>query len=268
MKPELPLAPPSRAAIALEARVFLDLVKMGSPLIRSYRLRMEQTRHQRVMVVPGFGAGDNYTWPLRKVLSHLGFEVLGWGLGVNKAGLDIPHTLADLHPRWKFEPKDEYRREGGVPYVIDRLIERVESVAAQSDQPIALVGWSLGGLMAREVAREMPHAISQVITMGTPVVGGPKYTMAVNAFKERNCDVDWIEQGVALRDENPIQVPITALVSPTDGVVSYGAAIDRNSPLVEHINIDVSHLAFPYSTKVWDIVQDKLLSLEPEHLAS
>jgi pimeloyl-ACP methyl ester carboxylesterase len=126
------------------------------------------------MVIPGFGADDRYTWPLRTYLKSLGYATTGWGLGTNRAGLNMPHSLGDVHPRWKLQTKSPYRGEAGVPYVIDRLIDRVDEVYEESKQPIALVGWSLGGYMAREVARDRPAQISQVITLGTPVIGGPK----------------------------------------------------------------------------------------------
>ncbi|MDX1670428.1 MAG: hypothetical protein R3194_13485, partial [Limnobacter sp.] len=63
MKPELLLTPPAKSTAALEARVAIDLIRMGSPLFKSYRQRQAVTKMQSVMVVPGFGAGDGYTWP-------------------------------------------------------------------------------------------------------------------------------------------------------------------------------------------------------------
>ncbi|MDX1668597.1 MAG: alpha/beta fold hydrolase [Limnobacter sp.] len=262
MKPELLLTPPAKSTAALEARVALDLIRMGSPLFQSYRQKEKVSRKQKVVVVPGFGAGDGYTWPLRQYLANRGFDIQGWGLGVNKAGLDIAHQLSDLHPRWKFEPRGVYRREGGVPLVTDRLIERLEALGQRDNKPIALIGWSLGGYMAREAARELPHLISQVVTLGTPVIGGPKYTLAAPAFIKRKCDLDWIEQSIAFREEKPIQVPVTALVSPSDGVVGYNAALDHHSPNVQHINMDVSHLAFPYSPKAWKVIERSLMKQE------
>ncbi|MDX1670230.1 MAG: thioesterase domain-containing protein, partial [Limnobacter sp.] len=144
----------------------------------------------------------------------------------------------------------------------DRLIEKLEALGQRSEKPIALIGWSLGGYMAREAARELPQLVSQVITLGTPVIGGPKYTLAAPAFIKRKCDLDWIEQSIASREERPIEVPVTALVSPSDGIVGYNAALDHHSPKVQHINMDVSHLAFPYSPAAWRVIEETLLNLE------
>jgi len=216
------------------------------------------------MVIPGFGADDRYTWPLRAYLKRLGYATMGWGLGTNKAGLNFPHSLGDVHPRWKLRKESPYRGEAGVPYVIDRLIDRVDEIAKISKQPIALIGWSLGGYMAREVARDRPAQISQVITLGTPVIGGPKYTLAAPAFLRRKQNLDWVERMVADREERPITVPITAVVSPSDGIVSYLAALDHLSPAVHHVQLDVAHLAFPYNSTVWSVIAEALHTMEPE----
>jgi hypothetical protein len=258
------LNPPPKSMMALEARAMGDLMKMCLPLVRFSLTTPVQAKRQRVLVVPGFGADDRFTWPLRKFIQSQGFEVMGWNLGTNKAGLDLPHELSDLHPRWKITPKETYRGEAGVPYVIDRLIERVDAMAALNSQPIALVGWSLGGFMAREVARERPELISQVITLGSPVTGGPKYTRAAAVFTRRQHDLDWVEQTIALRDEHPIAVPITAIVSQTDGVVGYSAALDHNSPNVQHVQMDAAHIGLPYNTEVWRTVARSLNALEVE----
>jgi hypothetical protein len=237
---------------------------MSGPLIRSFFKRSEPHRQQAVMVIPGFGADDRYTWPLRAYLKRLGYATMGWGLGTNKAGLNLPHSLGDIHPRWKLRKESPYRGEAGVPYVIDRLIARVDEIAKIGKQPIALIGWSLGGYMAREVARDRPAQISQVITLGTPVIGGPKYTLAAPAFLRRKQNLDWVERMVADREERPITVPITAVVSPSDGIVSYLAALDHLSPAVHHVQLDVAHLAFPYNSTVWSVIAEALQKMEPE----
>lgn len=187
---------------------------------------------------------------------------MGWGLGTNMAGLNMPHALSDLHSRWKLPPIAPYRGEAGVPYVVDRLIGRVDEVSKASRQPIALVGWSLGGFMAREAARERPAQISQVITLGSPVIGGPKHTLAAKAFNRRQYDLDWVERLIADREERPITVPITAVVSPSDGVVSYLAALDHHSPAVEHVRLDVAHLGLPYNGAVWSVIAKALQAME------
>ncbi|GAB4182297.1 MAG: alpha/beta hydrolase [Wenzhouxiangellaceae bacterium] len=257
MKPEQPLQPPPRKMLRREVRAVANLISMTVPLGFSLLRRKPGQRTQTVMVIPGFGADDRYTWPLRKYLEQQGYVTRGWGMGANLAGLNIRHTLDDLHPRWAIDQRQPYRGEGGVPLVIDRLIDQFDDHHHQH-QPIALIGWSLGGYIAREVARERPQLISQVITLGTPTIGGPKYTAASTVFMRRRHDLDWIEQSIAERENNPIQVPITALISRSDGIVDYRASLDHFSPQVEHIDMNVAHLGFPFHRKVWRVILERL----------
>ncbi|MEW6206047.1 MAG: alpha/beta fold hydrolase [Pseudomonadota bacterium] len=240
----------------------MDLIGITPDLIGSLFQKPGQARKQRVLVVPGFGADDRFTWPLRKYLQSLGYDVMGWGLGTNKAGMNLKHRITDLHPRWNLEPLSHYRGEAGVPYLADMLINKVDQLASDSEDQIALIGWSLGGYIAREVARERPELVSQVITLGSPVVGGPKYTLAAQVFAKRNYNLNWIEQCIRQREVKPIEVPVTAVISTTDGVVGYHAALDHFSPKVTHIEMDAAHIGLPYNRQVWRIVTNALEAME------
>lgn len=97
-----------------------------------------------------------------------------------------------------------------------------------------------------------------MITLGSPVVGGPKYTAAAPAFTRRGLDLDWIEEEVTRREERPIRQPVTAIFSKSDAIVDWGAAIDHHSPNVTHVEIDAAHLGLVYNPTVWRIVLDVL----------
>ncbi len=114
------------------------------------RLR-EQPRGEGepVLVLPGFATGDTSTLVLRSYLRWLGYRPYGWGQGINRG--DVRKLL---HP----------------------MIGRTHSPSVRHDQPVQLIGWSLGGVIAREVARERADLVAGVITLGSPVVGGAKYT--------------------------------------------------------------------------------------------
>ena len=149
------------------------------------------------------------------------------------------------------------RNRGDVPALVDQLRERV--LALNSPEPLHLVGWSLGGYLAREVARERPERVAQVITLGSPVVGGPKYTAAARTFRDKmGADLDAIEREVEARNGVPLLVPVTALYSERDSVVCPAACIDHNSPHVEHIRVDTSHAGFGFSPHVYSIVAQRL----------
>lgn len=250
----LSLAPPRRAALVLESRAAFDLARM-LPSLLAAPLRARASRFGlRVVVVPGFGADDRYTAPLRAYLRRLGFDASGWGMGKNLAGVNLPHTLADLSPGWEIAPKPEYRGEGSVPYLCDRLVERLQSQHGPDRRPLALVGWSLGGYLAREAARDLPELVDRVITLGSPTVGGPKYTAAAAFFRKRGMDLDWIEQEVARRESRPIRQPLTAIYSKTDAIVSWQASIDRHSANVRHIRVRAAHLGLAFNPTVWSHV--------------
>ncbi len=100
------------------------------------------------MVIPGLTTNDASTIPLRSYLGGLGYECRGWGLGVNS---------------------------GDVATQLPQTIERVATWCAERGEPIALVGWSLGGVIAREVTRVRPDIVERVITFGTPAVGSASH---------------------------------------------------------------------------------------------
>lgn len=246
---------PEGRLLLKETRVFADGLRMLGRLARPVRAKVHC---EPIIVLPGFGAGERSTRPLRNYLRRHGLTVEDWGLGANRAGLDIPHTIGDLGPTWAVEPKAAYRREGGVPMLCDRMVERVRERAQIHESKMVLVGWSLGGTIAREVARDAPDAVSHVITLGSPVVGGPKYTAAAVALEKRGLDMEWIEREVRKRESRPIQVPITAVVSPTDAIVGYQAARDHFSANVRHVEMDVAHLGMGINPRVWDVIVESL----------
>jgi pimeloyl-ACP methyl ester carboxylesterase len=184
-----------------------------------------------VIVLPGFGAGDGSTAALRSYLRVQGHRASGWRLGTNR---------------------------GDVAKLLPRVTERVERVARSAGGPVALVGWSLGGVLARETARDRPDLVSRVITLGSPVIGGPKYTAVAAFYRSQGIDLDAIEAEVAARDATPIRTPITAIYSRSDGVVSWRACIDGRNPAVEHVEVMTSHLGLGFSPEVYAIVAARL----------
>ncbi len=184
-----------------------------------------------VIVMPGFGAGDLSTLPLRQYLGSLGYNVRGWNRGANDG-----EVMALLE-----EMKSLTMRESA-------------TVAAKVD----LIGWSLGGYIAREVARELPEFVNSVITMGSPVVGGPKYTRVAEVFRARGMDLDEIEREVDARYATPLKVPVTAIYSKRDGVVAWEACIDEVSDGVDHVEVTASHIGLGYSADVFRIIADRL----------
>jgi pimeloyl-ACP methyl ester carboxylesterase len=211
-----------------EAFGLTELARLG---LHAPRLAfMPRGNGEPVMVLPGFGADDSSTVLLRRYLDLLGHRSSGWRLGANRAQ---------------------------VPEYISALGDRVRALSAARSAPVALVGWSLGGYIAREVARDHPGAVRQVITMGSPVIGGPKYTAMSRLYPPPVLDA--VDEEVSRRKRVPLQTPVTAIYSRTDGVVSWQACVDdENNPLIEHVEVRSTHLGLGFNPDVLGIVARRL----------
>ena len=176
----------------------------------------------RVVLIPGWLAPEWSMDPVRRYLRFLGHDAVHWGLG---------------------------RNQGAPERDRDVLAARIEAFG----EPVSLVGWSLGGVIAREVARVLPDRVRQVVTYGTPVVGGPSFTLGAAAFGPTYCRRIARLLAEADRDD-PIRVPIGAVFSKRDAVVHWTASIDRMSPDVVHYEVTTSHVTLGIDPDVWRIV--------------
>ncbi|MEM7134978.1 MAG: hypothetical protein AAF500_00285 [Myxococcota bacterium] len=219
------LQAPNPALRYMEARA---LFEFGSLLPNAPKLAAEPRGDgRRVVLMPGFLADDRSTWPLRQFLSFLGYDASGWNLGLN--GGD-PEELAA------------------------RFLGQLDSMRGDGQQ-LTLIGWSLGGVVARLIAMHRPDAVREIITLGTPVEGGPKYTSA-GAFyaRKRGLDLDEFERHVHDMNQTQLNVPLTVIYSRSDGVVGWRAAIDRYNPHARHIEVMGSHVGLGVSPRVWRII--------------
>jgi pimeloyl-ACP methyl ester carboxylesterase len=183
------------------------------------------------MVLPGFATGDSATALLRGYLSFLGHDVHPWGLG---------------------------RNDGQVRRLLPVLVSRVGALHRTTGRPVRLVGWSLGGYLAREISRDVPGDVERVVTLGAPVVGGPKYTLAGRAYLRRGVDLDAIEAAVAAREDVPLTRPVSAIYSRRDRVVAWQACVDERNACVEHVEVSSTHLGLALSPDVFLLVAQRL----------
>ena len=252
------LEAPPRIALLKESRVLVEMTRMLYPLAFAPARPANSKPDGLIIVVPGFGADDRYTAPLRNYLRRQGYTVEGWGMGRNDAGLNLPHSVEALSDGWPVEARDNYRGEAAVPYLCDRFSEYVAARISEDGRPVSLIGWSLGGCIAREAARDLPESVRHVITLGAPVIGGPKYTATGKYFRKRGMDLDWIEESVRRREALRIQQPVSAIYSRSDGVVAWPAALDHHNENVRHIEVKSSHLGMIYNPTVWREISSEL----------
>ena len=167
---------------------------------------------------------------MRAYLRVLGYDARGWGFGTNTG-----------------DPRRDVER------LTRRVLELVDDRGAQ----VSLVGWSLGGVIAREVARRHPEAVRRVITYGTPVVGGPRFTAVARAHGPQMSSAPRVV-AERLDAQSPIQVPLTVVFTRRDGIVAWEACIDRFSPCVEHAEVSSTHIGMGVDPDVWSLVADRL----------
>ena len=188
-----------------------------------------------VLVLPGFMADDSSTIILRQFLNSIGYKSQGWGQGVNVRGMmdHLPGALAAVR-----ELHDEYR------------------------QKVRLVGWSRGGILSREIARDHPELIERVVTIGSPVKGGVgASSIGAAVVRQIGLTPEEMNQLLHVRQRKPITVPIRSIYSKLDGVVAWRACIDETSPDVKHFETRGTHIAMGASVEVFRLLP-KLLTAE------
>lgn len=166
------------------------------------------------LVLPGFLATDRTTMDLRRALARGGWRAHPWLLGLNT---------------------------GAKADTMDLLLERVDALA--SDQKLLLVGWSLGGMFARQLAHRCPDKVRAVVTLGSPFSGDLKTNTNVAAFYEWVAGHDVNEPPFERVLEKP-PVPTLALWSRKDGIVAPSAARGRAGEVDKSVEIDTRHMGF------------------------
>lgn len=204
-----------------------------------------------VLVLPGFMASDSSTGPLRRLLKQLGYEVAGWELGRNlKVTNQRVQEMADC---------------------VERLYERTGG-------KISIIGWSLGGVFARELAKKMPEKVRQVITLGSPIASSPRYTNARPVFEAINGKrPEPMRNGTFRKLPEPPPVPTTSILTKTDGVVHWRGSVQHPHPnaTTENIEVFASHIGLGVNPAVMVAIADRLAQpegqwapFEPRGLAS
>ncbi|MBE9548528.1 MAG: alpha/beta hydrolase [Proteobacteria bacterium] len=226
---------PSKLLLLLEGRAVYDAASM-LPMLAMKRFLPQGDNHP-VLVLPGFLASSKSTSPLRKYLADLGYRSHRWKLGYN---MGYSHGLHDG--------------------MRDRVIELVERYG----EKISLVGWSLGGVYARELAREMPDIVRQVITMGSPFRGHPSSSNVHKIFNMiSDLPYEKIPNDFLQHMAVPPPMPTTALYTRGDGVVAWQSTVELSDRLdVENIHVGGSHLGLGFNPRVLVALADRLAQPE------
>ena len=188
-------------------------------------------RKQSVMVIPGFLGDDRGNGPLIRFLRHLGYTASGWRQG---------------------------RNLGPASFTKDSLTEAMTPLIEAGDGKVSLVGHSLGGIYAREIARMSPENIQQVITLGSPFGKGHQHASHASRLYQRlNPQPDARDDDSSLNTPPP--VPTTAIYTKGDGVVNWRTSLQHGDDHdVHNIKVAGSHIGLNLNAAVWFWVARKL----------
>ncbi|WP_307728208.1 alpha/beta fold hydrolase [Massilia sp. PAMC28688] len=187
-----------------------------------------------VLVFPGLAAGDVTTLVIRRFLKDLGYPAHAWEQGLN------------------FGPR---------PGVLEACMERITELRQEFGRPVSLVGWSLGGVYARELAKIMPGDVRQVITLGSPFAGSPRATNAWRVYQLVSGEREIDEERFASLRQRP-SVPTTSIFSRTDGVVAWQCSVEEETDLSENIEVHASHVGMGANPSALYAIADRLAQPE------
>lgn len=191
-----------------------------------------------VVVFPGLGGAPFTTGHLRRFLGDAGFDAHCWGRGVNTGP------------------------EGDFDLWLEPLEADVRRRHAESGRKVSLVGWSLGGIYARELAKRAPDCVRQVITLGTPFAAMRGATRAEGLYKLLNGNAAPLTDTLEARLRSAPPVPTTSIYSKSDGVVSWRGCIEQRTQWAESLEVGASHLGMVTHPEVLRLVVDRLAQPE------
>ncbi len=184
-----------------------------------------------ILVLPGFLASGRSTAPLRHILKRIGYKGHRWKLG---------------------------RNMGPARIALEQVMDRLQELRKRYSSKVSLIGWSLGGIYARELAWMSPDDVRQVITLGTPFrdhhsTSATTLYHTINGHHSEHVDPEIIE-----RAECPPPVPCTSIYTKSDGVVPWQCSIDVKSPETENIRVYGSHCGLGHNPSALWAIMDRL----------
>jgi pimeloyl-ACP methyl ester carboxylesterase len=227
--------PPHRFWTMVEGRAMFELgaFYMSRPFLSA----LPKGDGHAVQVLPGFMATNTSTGPMRRLLRELGYEAHGWDSGRN---VRVDNAL------------------------IARLETQLKRLNDDTGRKVSLVGWSLGGVLARELAKLHPDRVRLVISLGSPISDDRNHTSAARLFELLNGKEPEAMQGGRFRglDEAP-PVPTTSILTKTDGIVHWRGSVQKPSATpAENIEVYASHCGLGVNPSVMIAIADRLAQPE------
>jgi pimeloyl-ACP methyl ester carboxylesterase len=230
------LRPPSLGLLLAEARGIFEF--NASLLLSPLLMRAPKGDGHPVLTLPGFLASDLSMVPMRRYLKELGHDTYAWNIGRNLGG--VSRTRAALR---------------------DRLAE----IHSFTGRKASVVGWSLGGVYARDLALQAPDMVRDVVTLGSPFANDIRATNATRLYEALSGEV--VEDNSELRTAiaGDLPVPATSIYSRTDGIVNWRTCLLRPSDIAENIEVHLaSHVGLGVNPAALWAVADRLAQGEGE----
>ena len=228
------LHPPSLALMLAEVRGIFEF--NASLLLSPLLMRAPRGDGHPVLALPGFLATDLSMVPMRRYLRELGYDAQAWQMG---------------------------RNTGGVAKMRAALLERLRAIHTATGRKVSIVGWSLGGVYARDLALQVPDMVRCVVTLGSPFAGDVRATNARRLYEALSGEVvgDNPELREAIAGDLP--VPATSIYSRADGIVNWRTCLLRSSDTAENIEVHLaSHVGIGVNPAALWAVADRLAQPE------
>jgi alpha/beta hydrolase family protein len=226
-----PIRRPGLGLLLLEGRALFELAALA-PAYPVLRQAPRGDGHP-VLVLPGFMASDFSTRVLRGFLRDRGYAAHGWRLG---------------------------RNTGPTAETVAGLVRRLAELRERHDRRVSIIGWSLGGVYARELARAFLSDVRQVITLASPFRDLEATNVPAFLLARRRAHPD--EAAFRERLRLPLSVPMTAIYSRTDGIASWQSCVAEPGPQSENIEVASSHLGIGHHPVVLLTIADRLAQPE------
>lgn len=227
---------PSKFLFSLETIRGIYEYGLGWALSSPLKTIVPQGDGHPVMVIPGLGASDEGTHFLRKFVQSIGYSSYSWGMGRN------------LGPRQ------------GLQKMLEEINERLNLIYVnEGNKPVSLIGWSLGGIYARELAKINPQSVRQVITLGTPFKCEEAKTNVEFFYELLSGDKSHKDPEILKSIALPPETPFTSLYSKTDGVVHWKCSLENEDKTHENIEIvGSSHVGMAHNPIAMYVIANRL----------
>jgi pimeloyl-ACP methyl ester carboxylesterase len=228
------LRAPSLGLMLAEVRGIFEF--NTSLLLSPLLMRAPRGDGHPVLTLPGFLASDLSMLPMRRYLRELGYDSYAWRMG---------------------------RNVGGVSRMRSALRDRLGEIHAATGRKVSVVGWSLGGVYARDLALQAPDLVRYVVTLGSPFAGDVRATNATRLYEAMSGEA--VENNSELRKaiSGDLPVPTSSIYSRSDGIVNWRTCLVRPSNTAENIEVHLaSHIGLGVNAAALWAVADRLAQTE------